>query len=162
MTRFEQAVIEADATVPAIHITRDFAAAPDRVLRAHTDPELFARWVGPDGSATRIDHWDARTGGSWRFVSALEGEEYGFHGCFHAVTEDRIVQTFTWEGDPEGVALETLRFEVLAGGGTRLRTTSLVDSFEGRDAWLRSGMETGVNDGYAKLERMLHHEPDGS
>jgi hypothetical protein len=32
---------------------------------------------------------------------------------------------------------------------------SLVDSFEGRDAWLASGMETGVNQGYAKLDRML-------
>jgi hypothetical protein len=30
-----------------------------------------------------------------------------------------------------------------------------VDSFGARDAWLKSGMETGVQDGYAKLERML-------
>ena len=37
----------------------------------------------------------------------------------------------------------------------RLRTQSLVDSFESRDAWLRSGMETGVDEGYAKLDRML-------
>jgi uncharacterized protein YndB with AHSA1/START domain len=65
------------------------------------------------------------------------------------------VQTFTFEGDPEGVALETLRFEDLGGGRTRLHTQSLVDSFESRDAWLRSGMETGVDEGYAKLDRML-------
>ena len=32
-------------------------------------------------------------------------------------------------------------------------TQSLVDSFEGRDAWLRSGMEVGVDEGYAKLRR---------
>jgi hypothetical protein len=30
-----------------------------------------------------------------------------------------------------------------------------VDSFESRDAWLASGMETGVNEGYAKLDALL-------
>jgi hypothetical protein len=30
-----------------------------------------------------------------------------------------------------------------------------VDSFEGRDAWLASGMEVGVNEGYASLQRMV-------
>jgi hypothetical protein len=47
------------------------------------------------------------------------------------------------------------RFQDLGDGRTRLRTQSLVDSFEGRDAWLASGMETGVSQGYAKLDRML-------
>ena len=40
-------------------------------------------------------------------------------------------------------------------GRTRLHAQSLVDSFDGRDAWLRSGMETGVNEGYAKLDALL-------
>ena len=62
------------------------------------------------------------------------------------------MQTFTFEGKPDGVALETLWFEDLGDGRTRLHAQSLVDSFEGRDAWLRSGMEIGVNEGYAKLD----------
>jgi len=41
------AAIEADPTVPIIRVTRDFAATPAQLFRAHTDPELFARWVGP-------------------------------------------------------------------------------------------------------------------
>ena len=68
---------------------------------------------------------------------------------------DRIVQTFTWEGMPDDVALETLTFEDLGDGRTRLHAPSLCDSFEARDAWLRSGMEIGVNDGYAAIDRML-------
>ena len=104
---------------------------------------------------TRIEHWDARTGGSWRFVSVDEGVEYAFRGCFHEIRPDRIVQTFTFEGEPDGVALETLWFQDLGDGRARLCTQSLVDSFEGRDSWLASGMETGVNQGYAKLDRML-------
>ncbi len=136
-------------------MTRDFAVTPEQLFRAHTDPALFARWVGPDAMTTRIDHWDPRTGGSWRYVCVREGTEYGFRGCFHDVRPDRIVQTFTFEGDPDSVALETLWFEDLGEGHARLRTQSLVDSFEGRDAWLRSGMETGVNEGYAKLAGLI-------
>ena len=65
------------------------------------------------------------------------------------------MQTFTWEGMPDGVSLETLRFEDLGDGRTRLVAESLCDSFEARDAWLASGMETGVNEGYAKLDTLL-------
>jgi uncharacterized protein YndB with AHSA1/START domain len=147
--------VEADPTVPIIRITRDFRATPGRLLRAHTDPELFARWIGPDTLQTRIEHWDARTGGSFRYVSVRDGAEYGFRGCFHEIRPDRIVQTFTYEGDPDGVCLQTLTFDDLGDGRTRLRTQSLVDTFESRDSWLKSGMETGLEDGYTKLERML-------
>ncbi|MBA2497356.1 MAG: polyketide cyclase, partial [Acidimicrobiia bacterium] len=52
-------------------------------------------------------------------------------------------------------ALETLRFEDLGDGRTRLHAQSLVDSFEGRDQWLASGMETGVDEGYAKLDALI-------
>lgn len=147
--------IEASAEVPMIIITRDFRATPAQVLRAHTDPELYARWVGPARLATRIDHWDARDGGSWAFTQTVDGQEYSFHGCFHQITDRRIVQTFTFDAQPDDVSLETLTVTDLGNGWTRLRGQSLVDSFEGRDAWLASGMEVGVNEGYAKLDALL-------
>ncbi len=147
--------IEADPTVPAIHISRDFAATPEQLFRAHTDPALFARWVGPDDLTNRIERWDASDGGAWRYVAERGGEEFGFHGCFHTVRPDRIVQTFTWEGRPDDVSLQTLTFEELGGGRTRLRATSLCDSFEARDGWLRSGMEVGLEQGYAALDGLL-------
>ena len=153
-TRY-QAAIEADPNLPIIRIARDFDATPAQLLRAHSYPELFARWVGPDGMDTRIIDWDPTPGGRWRYVAGRDGEEYGFRGCFHDVREDRIVQTFTFEGMPDDVALETLWFEDLGDGRTRLHAQSLVDSFEGRDAWLASGMETGVDQGYAKLDALV-------
>jgi uncharacterized protein YndB with AHSA1/START domain len=149
------AIIEADNDIPLIRITRDFHATPAQLMKAHTDPELFARWVGPDGMDTKILEWDARNGGSWRYVAARDGEEFGFRGCFHTVAADKIVQTFTFEGMPDDVALETLWFEELGDGRSRLHAQSLVDSFEGRDAWLASGMETGVDQGYAKLDELV-------
>ncbi|GAB2608368.1 activator of HSP90 ATPase [Paractinoplanes abujensis] len=150
--------IEADPHLPIIRITREFRASPARLLRAHTEPELFARWIGPDTLQTRVEHWDARTGGSFRYVSVRDGEEWAFRGCFHEIRPDRLVQTFTYEGDPDGVALNTLWFDELGEGRTRLRTQSLVDSFESRDSWLKSGMEVGLQDGYRKLERMLSND----
>jgi uncharacterized protein YndB with AHSA1/START domain len=159
-TRYDQAAIEADPTVPMIHIRRDFAGTPEQLFRAHTDPELFARWVGPEGTETTIVEWDATDNGKWRFVGTdSDGNAWHFRGSFHTVRPDRLVQTFTWEGMPDAVALETMTFEDLGDGRTRLHAQSLCDSFEGRDAWLRSGMETGVNDGYAKIDALL---ADGS
>jgi uncharacterized protein YndB with AHSA1/START domain len=153
--RYDQAAIEADQTVPMIHIWRDFAGTPEQLFRAHTDRELFARWVGPDTRQVVVDQWDATEGGSFRFRDSTEADEQAFHGCFHTVRPDRIVQTFTWEGMPDSVALETLTLEELGDGRTRLHVRSLCESFEERDAWLRSGMEVGVNDGYAAIDRML-------
>jgi uncharacterized protein YndB with AHSA1/START domain len=154
-TLITEAAIEADRTVPAIRITRDFRASAAQLLRAHTDPELFARWVGPDRMDTEVLTWDARNGGEWRYVARRDGEEYAFRGCFHTVREDRIVQTFTFEGWPDGVALETMTFEDLGDGWTRLHASSLCDSFESRDGMLSSGMEVGVHEGHAKLDRLL-------
>lgn len=153
--RYDEAAIQADPDVPAIHIWRDFDATPDQLMRAHTDPELFARWVGPDSVTTRIDHWDCRTLGSYRFINERDGEEYAFRGTFPEIGEHRLVQTFTWEGMPEAIALETMTFEDLGDGRTRLHAFSLCDSFEGRDGMLSSGMDVGVREGYAKLDRLL-------
>ena len=153
-----QVSIVADPNLPIIRITRDFEATAAQLMRAHTDPDLFVRWVGPDGMETKILDWEATTGGRWRYVSARDGEEYGFHGCFHEVAVDRIVQTFTFDGQPDSVALQTLRFEDLSAGPARLHARlhaqSLVDSFEARDQWLASGMEVGLGDGYRKLDAL--------
>jgi uncharacterized protein YndB with AHSA1/START domain len=157
--RFDRAAIEADPTVPMIHIWRDFRGTPAQLFRAHTDPEVFTRWVGPTDIATEVLQWEARDGGSWRYAASREDFATTFRGCFHTVREDRIVQTFTWEDMPDSVALETLTFEDLGDGRTRLHATSLCDSFEARDQWLASGMEVGVNDGYAAIDTLL---ADGS
>ncbi len=155
-TSTHESTIESDPKVPLIRIVREFDAPREKVFRAHTDPELFVQWVGPRDTETRIDTFDCRTGGSYRFVSVSEGEEYGFRGCFHEVRPNElIVQTFTFEGMPDGVALEKMVLEDLGSGRTRLTATSLCDSFADRDGMLSSGMDVGVNEGYAKLDDLL-------
>ncbi|GGO84859.1 SRPBCC family protein [Wenjunlia tyrosinilytica] len=151
--------IAADPALPTILITREFDAPPERVFRAYTEPDLVVQWLGPRRLAMRIDQYDARSGGSYRYVHRDEdGTEYGFHGVFHEVRpHDRIVQTFTFEDFPDGVSLETAVFEDL-GGRTRVTTRSLMESLETRDAALASGMEHGVREGYERLDELLNRD----
>lgn len=155
-TSTHETQIAADPRVPLVRITREFDAPPEKVFRAHTDPELLVQWLGPRNTEMRIDRFDCRTGGSYRYVHTSDGNEYGFFGSFHEVRpSELIVQTFTFEGEPDGVALERLVLEDLGDGRTRLVATSLVDSFEGRDAVLASGMEVGIREGYERLDELL-------
>lgn len=156
MTKHETEII-ADDKVPTIEIIREFDAAPEQVFRTHVDPELYAQWIGPRSVTTRITKWDARTGGAWAFANDRDGEELAsFYGSFHEVRQnERIVWTFTYEGEPDGVALETVTFQEIEGGRTRLRVLSVVPDFETRDGILSSGMDVGVKEGYEKLAELL-------
>jgi uncharacterized protein YndB with AHSA1/START domain len=149
--------ISADPSVPTITIVRDFDASRDQVYRAWTDPELAARWLGPKDTAMDIETWDLRTGGSYRYRAVRAGEEIArFYGSFHeARPNERLVQTFTWEGAPDGVSLDTVTFTDLGGGRTRATLLSVVESLEIRDMILASGMDTGVIEGFEKLDALL-------
>jgi uncharacterized protein YndB with AHSA1/START domain len=155
-TTKHQTEITLDDDVPLVRITREFDATPDQVFRAHTDPDLIVQWLGPREIEMRVDHYDCRTGGSYRYIHNSHGQDHGFHGSFHEVRPaELIVQTFTYEGMPDQVALERMVFEDLGGGRTRLSATSLVDSFADRDQFVASGMETGINEGYERLDELL-------
>jgi uncharacterized protein YndB with AHSA1/START domain len=152
-----QTTIEADPNLPTIRIIRDFDAPPEKVFRAWIDPDLVVQWLGPKSTEMRIDRWEARTGGNYRYVALQNGEEVAaFYGSFHEVRpSERLVQTFTWEGMPDGVSLETMTFEDLGNGRTRTIGLSVVDNLEGRNAIMASGMDVGVNEGYEKLDALL-------
>jgi uncharacterized protein YndB with AHSA1/START domain len=159
-TSMPETTIEAPADLPTITIERTFASAPRQVFRAFVEPELFSHWIGPDSIEARIEHWDARTGGSWRYAAWREGERIaGFYGSFHELRPDeRLVQTFTYDGAPDGVSLDTTTFTALLDGGTRLTTVSVVESLEIRNLILASGMDTGVREGYLKLDALLRDQ----
>src|SRR3954467_14695511 len=156
VTRHETEIV-ADEMVPTIEIIREFGAPVEQVFRAHVDPGLYARWVGPRSVTTRITRWDARAGGAWAFANDRDGAEIAsFYGSFHEVRQhERIVWTFTYDGQPDGVALETMTFEQIEGGRTRLRVLSVVPDFPTRDGMLSSGMDVGIREGYDKLDELL-------
>ncbi|MCX6398007.1 MAG: SRPBCC family protein [Propionibacteriales bacterium] len=148
--------IVAPAGLPWIDIVREFDAPAELVFRAHVDPDLFARWIGPRDLAFSLGEWDPRTGGSWAYSSGRGEDVFEFYGSFHEVREnERIVQTFTYRGSPDGVALEIVEFQPLPAGRSRLVSRSIGSSVEGRDAMVASGMEHGIVEGYEKLDEVL-------
>ena len=66
-----------------------------------------------------------------------------------------MVQTFEWDGMPAYVIINTTTLEDLGDGRTRLVTTSLFHTTEERDGFLQSGVEGGMNESYAALDRLL-------
>lgn len=148
--------IVAEPGMPQIIITREFDAPPELLLRVHTEPDLLVQWLGPRNYTMHVDRFEARDGGTWRYTHRDDqGTEYGFHGVFHGTPSlDGIVQTFEFEGTPGHVSLETLRFED-AGGRTRLRNIAVYQSVADRDAMVESGMESGLNEGYDRLDELL-------
>ncbi len=154
--RNDETQIATDPDVPLVRIVREFDAPRENVFRAHTDPDLLTQWLGPRRQEMRIDQFDCRTGGSYRYVHTSNGNEFWFFGSFHEVRpSELIIQTFTYEGQPDYVALERLVFEDIGEGRTRLTATSLAESFEDRDAFIASGMEVGVREGYQRLDELL-------
>ena len=148
--------ITAPEGTPFIEISREFDAPPALLIRAYTDPELLKQWLGPRKYEMVIDRWDVRDGGAWRYEHRDEaGNAYGFHGVFHSVAPESMVQTFEFEGAPGHVSLEQVRFEDLGNGRTAIRNHSTYQSIEARDAMVQSGMAEGVNDGYARLDELL-------
>lgn len=138
-----------------IVVRRVFDAPRDVVFKAFTDPNLIPQWWGPRQYETIVDHADVRPGGSWRFLNRDGGEEYAFHGVYHAVGPDQVVQTFEFEGVPGHVALETATFEETADGKTLLVGVSVFQSVEDRDAMVQTDMETGMRETYDRFDEVL-------
>ena len=143
--------------MPFIEFSRDFDAPVSAVYRAHADLDLVQQWLGPPGYTTEIDHWNLRTGGSYRFTHIdPEGERFEFHGVFHEVRpNDFIIQTFEYGGHPDVVSIETVRFVDLGDGCMRLIGHSTYPSQEARDGMADNGMEDGMAEGYDRLDNVL-------
>ena len=139
--------------------SREFDAPRELVFKAFTDPKLVMKWLSPKRLKMKIDKFEAKSGGSWRYMHVDEnGNEFAFHGVTHELlAPERIIQTFEFEGLPEKghVALETVRFEVLPGNRTRIVNQTLFQSVADRDGMVASGMEGGMNEAYENLDAML-------
>ena len=138
-----------------IRVERVFDAPRERVWRAYTEPRLLAQWWGR-GNRLDIVRFEFERGGHWRFEEHSEGQTHGFEGRFGEIEPmDRIVQTFEWDGMPTHVALDTAEFVDLGDGRTLVRSVSLFLRREDRDGMLHSGMEGGLAQSYAALDRLL-------
>ncbi len=152
-------LITAEPGKQELFVTREFDAPRELVFKAHTDPEIYAQWLGPRELTTIFETFEPVSGGRWCFVQKdKEGHEFKFHGVTHDVTPpERIIGTFEFDGLPESVhvLLETTTFEELPGNRTRLTAHSVFQSVEDRDGMIAAGMERGVVEGYEYLDEIL-------
>jgi uncharacterized protein YndB with AHSA1/START domain len=148
--------VTAEPGVPQVFTERTFDAPRELVFRAFIEPDLLVQWLGPRQYTMTIDRFEARDGGSYRYVHTDDaGNAFGFHGVFHGEpSPDGFVQTFEFEGAPGNVSMDTLTLEE-RDGKTTVRTNSVFQSVEARDAMVQSGMADGMNDGYDRLEELV-------
>jgi len=159
MASNNKTTIKAEASEQELFITREFEAPREMVFKAFTTPELIVQWLGPRELKMKLDKFEPKAGGSYRYVHIdPAGNEYGFHGVVHEVfAPQRIIQTFEFEGLPEAghVTLETSRFEELPGNRTRVTIQSVFQSVTDRDGMMQAGMERGVNDSHNRLDELF-------
>jgi uncharacterized protein YndB with AHSA1/START domain len=153
-----QTIVTAEPGKQEVFITREFDAPRELVFKAHTDPDLYAQWLGPRGYEMKLETFEPVSGGKYRYIHKdPDGNEFAFHGVFHEMSEELMIQTFEFEGLPERghVTLDTMRLEKLAGNRTKITIQSVFQSVEDRDGMVQSGMERGVREGYERLDDVL-------
>ncbi len=155
MTTTASIQVTAEPGTALIATERVVAAPRDLVFRAFTEPDLLAQWLGPRRLTMRVEAFEARHGGAYRYVHVdADGTEYVFRGVFHGdPSPERFVQTFEFLGAPGNVSMDTLELED-RGSRTLVRTITAFQGVEARDAMLASGMTGGMEEGYQRLEEL--------
>jgi uncharacterized protein YndB with AHSA1/START domain len=112
------------STAPSLTLVRRIKAKPARVYAAWTQPELMARWFGPDAGPVLSAESDAKPGGRFRVVfRTLSGEQHECSGVYReAEPERRLVFTWSWVTTPERESLVTVELRP-APDGTELTLT---------------------------------------
>jgi uncharacterized protein YndB with AHSA1/START domain len=141
-----------------IIVKRRFAAPPEAVYRAHTDPALIQKWMlGPDGWTMPVCIIDPRPGGKFRYEWS-NGKGRGFYvtgECLALEPFTRIVHVermFLPDPTPDN-HVET-RFEP-DGAGTLMTMRMTLPDAQTRAAMLATGMESGMEASYVRLEKMI-------
>jgi len=142
-----------------IAMTREFNAPRQLVWDAHTKPELVKKWLlGPPGWSMPVCKIDLRVGGSFRYEwrNDKDGTTMAMGGVYKEIKPvERIVNTEQFD-DPwyEGEAIDTLVLRE-EKGKTILTMTVKYASQQIRDAVIKSGMTSGVEQSYDHLEAAI-------
>lgn len=145
-------------------ITRAVDAPRGMVFDAHTKPELVRQWLlGPPGWTMPVCEIDLRVGGKYRYVwRHANGQEMGMGGTFtEIVRPTRIVATQLFDEDWTGGETIVITEINEKNGKSTITTTVRYASREARDAALKTGMTTGMEAGYERLEQLFKERANG-
>src|SRR5690242_16281606 len=149
--------ITAQPCLPFVDIVREFDAPPAAVYKAHTDPDLFARWMIPASLQLVNLQMDVRSGGRWSYQARGEGNmPMSAFGVFHSVEPNKeFTHTTEFSVAPGHPTLSITRFEDLGGGRCRMTMREIYDAVESRDAAVASGGEHGMDEAFERLDEIL-------
>lgn len=138
-------------------VKRRFSASPEEVYRAHMDPKLIQQWMlGPDGWTMPVCINEQKVGGKIRYEWA-DGKGGGFYltGEFLELEPPRrivhIERMYLPDPTPDNRVETTFEAD---GRGTLMTMRMTLPDAATRQAMLETGMEHGMEAGYARLERM--------
>lgn len=138
-------------------VKRYFAASPEAVFRAHTEPELIQQWMlGPEGWTMPVCLIEAKPGGKIRYEWS-DGKGGGFYltgELLELEPPHRIVHVERMhlpDPTPDNHIVTTFAKE---GEGTLMTMRMTLPSAEVRAAMLATGMEHGMEASYQRLERL--------
>ena len=143
-----------------ILITREFDAPRTLVYKAYTTPDLVRRWWHANRGEVTLIEIDLRVGGTWRYVmKACGGPEVGFHGEYKEMAAPhRLVFTEMFEGvpdpGPEAYPVNIMTLDEV-DGVTTMTILAQHSSKDVRDMILESGMESGMQVSYDRLEDLV-------
>jgi uncharacterized protein YndB with AHSA1/START domain len=137
----------------AVALDRVIAAPRSKVYRAWLDPEILARWMGPDHLSVVLATVDERVGGTHHVdLIDTDGDPHTFVSVIEElVPDERIVLTFKFHPEGEETLL-TLTFRDAEGGGTQLRLEHERITYEG--AANDRSVNTGWSQTLAKLQAL--------
>lgn len=142
-----------------IVVTRRFAAPPEAVYRAHTDPELIQKWLlGPEGWTMPVCVCDARPGGKFRYEWSNSSKGQGFYitgEYLELRPPSRIVHVERMHlPDPTPDNHVETTFDA-DGEGTLMTIRMTLPDAQTRAAMLSSGMERGMEASYVRLDGLI-------
>lgn len=141
----------------SITMSRVFDAPRELVWKVCTSPEFIPEWWGPRRMTTVVDKMDVQVGGAWRYIQTdSEGNEYAFNGVYKEIQPpERLTYTFEFEPMAGHISTETIIFEALPEGRTKITALTVYDSIEELEGVLQSGMEGGAIETWDRLEALL-------
>ena len=146
-----------DRAAHAYTMSRVFDAPRELVWKVCTDPELVPKWWGPRYLTIVVDKMDLKVGGVWRYIQKdAEGNEYAFNGVYkEVVPPERLTYTFEFEPMAGHISTETITFEELPDGKTKITSRTTFNTLEDLEGMLQSGMEGGAVETWDRLEELL-------
>jgi len=139
-------------------VTRRFAATPQAVYRAHTEPSLLQQWLlGPEGWTMPVCISEARPHGQIRYEwSNAKGGGFFLTGEYLELEPFRRIVHVERMHMPDATPdnhVET-RFDP-DGTGTLMTMRMTLPDPDTRAQMLATGMEHGMEASYVRLESMI-------